>query len=105
MPLLKNPKFSKDREDFSGRPWSSEQILKGRPEAMAHIRNAFNLLETTLLADDRDWILKTDKPTLADIEGMGAACCSCIAYTMGKANAANSNMAHRLVDRAGRSLT
>jgi glutathione S-transferase len=75
MPLLMDPKFSKDREDFSGRPWSKEKILENRPEAIAHIRNAFSLLETTLLADDRDWILKTDKPSLADIEGEREKCC------------------------------
>lgn len=69
MPLLNDPKFTKDREQFSGRPWSKAQIDANRPEALAHIRNGFAFLETTLLADDRDWILKTDKPSLADIEG------------------------------------
>lgn len=78
MPLLKDPKFAKDREDFSGRPWSKEKILENRPEAMAHIRYAFNLLETTLLADDREWILKTDKPSLADIEGTHPDCCTAL---------------------------
>ena len=34
------------------------------------IRNAFAFLETTLLADGRDWILKTYKPSLADIEAV-----------------------------------
>lgn len=76
MPLLKDPKFSRDREDYSGRSWSKEKIIENRPEAMAHIRNAFHLLETTLLADDRDWILKTEKPSLADIEGNVTYCCS-----------------------------
>ena len=69
MPLLEDPVFQKDREDLSGRSWSKESILKFRPEALSVIRDAFKLLETTLLADGRDWILKTDKPTLADIEG------------------------------------
>lgn len=40
-----------------------------RPEAIAHIRDGFAFLEMTLLADGREWILKTDKPSLADIEG------------------------------------
>jgi len=69
MPLLDDPKFTKDREEFSGRSWSKENIAANRPEAVAYIRNAFKFLETTLLADGRDWILKTDKPSLADIEG------------------------------------
>jgi glutathione S-transferase len=69
---MNDPAFRKDREGFSGqRPggWSKEKTEKGRPEALAHIRDAFELLESTLLADGRTWILKTDKPSLADIEG------------------------------------
>ena len=69
MPLLKDPKFVKDREDLTSRPWSKEGIDKNRPQALAVVRSAFNLLENTLLADGRDWVLKTQKPTLADIEG------------------------------------
>jgi len=70
MPLLNDPKFTKDREDFSGRSWDKNQIEAFRAEALAHIRGGFTLLETTLLADDRDWILKTEKPSLADIEAV-----------------------------------
>ena len=69
MPLLNDPKFTKDREDYSGRSWSKEKIAANRPEALAFIRNAFNVLETTLLSDGREWLLKTDQPKLADIEG------------------------------------
>jgi glutathione S-transferase len=69
MPLLNDPKFTKDREDFSGRSWDKEQIEAMRPEAIAHIRDGFSFLEKTLLADEREWILKTNKPSLADIEG------------------------------------
>jgi glutathione S-transferase len=69
MPLLNDPKFTKDREDFSGRSWGKEQLEAMRPESIAHIRDGFAFLEKTLLADDRDWILKTQKPSLADIEG------------------------------------
>ena len=70
MPLLNDPKFTKDRQDFSGRSWEKSKIEENRPEALAHIRNAFDLLETTLLSDDREWVLKTEKPSLADIEGV-----------------------------------
>lgn len=72
MPLLNDPKFTKDREDFSGRSWDKERITAMRPEALAHIRNSFKFLETTLLADNRQWILKTEKPSLADIEAIWA---------------------------------
>lgn len=46
-----------------------EAIEKARPEHLNYIRNSFEFLETTLLADGRDWVLKTEKPSLADIEG------------------------------------
>ncbi len=69
LPLIKDPKFQKDREDYSGRSWSTDDMLRNRPESVAHLRDAFEFMETTLLADGRDWVLKTDKPSLADIEG------------------------------------
>lgn len=69
MPILKDPKFAKDREQFSGRPWNGEMIDRNRPEALAYVRGAFSFLENTLLADGREWILKTKQPMLADIEG------------------------------------
>ena len=68
-PIVKDEKFQKDREDFSGRKWSKEAIEANRPEALAAMRNAFSFLETTLLADGRDWVFKGDGPSLADIEG------------------------------------
>jgi len=70
MPIMNDKKFTKDREGFSGRSWNKEEVVKAQPEALAHIRSAFELLETTLLADGRDWILKTDNPSLADIEAV-----------------------------------
>ena len=69
LPLLKDPKFTKDREDYTGRSWTKENMDRGRPEALVEIRRAFELLETTLLADGRDWILGTEGPGLGDIEG------------------------------------
>src|SRR6202000_3061924 len=59
MPLLNDAKFTKDREDYSGRSWSKEQIAANRPEALVAVRSAFKILETTLLADGRKWVLKT----------------------------------------------
>ena len=69
MALLNDPNFKKDREDLSGRSWDKKTITEMRPEAISHIRDAFAFLETGLLADDRKWILNTEKPSLADIEG------------------------------------
>ena len=69
MPLLKDPKFRSDREDYTGRSWDKKDIKAMRPEGLSHIRDGFIFLETGLLADGRQWILKTEKPSLADIEG------------------------------------
>jgi hypothetical protein len=70
LPLLKDPKFQKDRADFTGERLTRETAAALRPEAVSEIRQVMELLETTLLADGRDWILKTDKPALADIEAV-----------------------------------
>ncbi|KAL8716384.1 MAG: hypothetical protein Q9220_000291 [cf. Caloplaca sp. 1 TL-2023] len=70
MPLLNDPKWVKDREDYMGRSWQKADIVRGRPEAIAHMREFFSFLETTVLADGRDWILGTEKPSLADIHAI-----------------------------------
>jgi glutathione S-transferase len=69
LPNMKDPNFIKDREDFTGTNWKREGLQRARGEATVHIRDAFELLETTLLADGQDWIFKTEKPSLGDIEG------------------------------------
>lgn len=68
-PIMKDEKFIKDRSSFTGRPWKREAMEKARAEALVCVRNAFSMLEEGLLADGRHWVLKTDKPMLADIEG------------------------------------
>jgi hypothetical protein len=69
LPAMQDPKFRKDREELSGRPFTIEAFQKLRPESLAHIRDAFELLETSLLADGRNWIFNTEKPSLGDSEG------------------------------------
>jgi glutathione S-transferase len=68
LPTMKDEKFVKDRAEFTGTSWSQEARVKGYPEALAHIRHAFGILEA-LLADGRQWIGGTDKISLADIHG------------------------------------
>lgn len=68
LPLMSDPKFTKDREDYAGRPWSREAIERSRPEALVAVRLAFEDLEA-MLADGREWVGKTEGPGLADIEG------------------------------------
>ncbi|KAL8693766.1 MAG: hypothetical protein Q9218_001462 [Villophora microphyllina] len=70
MPLLNDPKWVKDREDYMGRSWAKADIAKGRPEAITHMREFFGLAESTILADGRTWILNTERPSLADINAI-----------------------------------
>ena len=70
LPLVKNPTFIRDREDYSGRAFSKSEFSKAQPEALAYIRGAFGSLDVGLLADGRSWILGTEKPSLADIKSL-----------------------------------
>jgi glutathione S-transferase len=70
LPLLQKPEYYKDRADYAGAKLSKETMDRNRPEAENEIGRAMDLLETTLLADGRDWILKTNRPGLADIEAV-----------------------------------
>ncbi|PHH86828.1 hypothetical protein CDD83_9698 [Cordyceps sp. RAO-2017] len=70
LPLLKDPAFVRDRTDFMGREYSAEAMRRARPEALARFAAFVDLLETTLLADGRDWLLGGERPGLADIEAI-----------------------------------
>ena len=69
--LLKNEVFLDDRQKLSGgRRMTAESMEAGRPDGLQHLQQAFYLLETTFLADGRDWILNTKEPGLADIDAV-----------------------------------
>jgi hypothetical protein len=72
LPHLKDPVFIKDRTDLLDgvMEYSAEAAAEARPHAMNELKNAFEFLETTLLADGRQWILNTEAPSLADIEAV-----------------------------------
>ena len=70
LPLLKDPKFIKDRSALTGRSWSKEALDRAKPEALTEIRAAFTFLETGLLADGREWLLNTDRPSQVDLEAV-----------------------------------
>ncbi|KAF3917816.1 hypothetical protein ABW20_dc0104777 [Dactylellina cionopaga] len=75
LPVMKDPAFLKDRADFMGvppgRPSLGKSVANMRlPTALNEMRDAMELLETTLLADGREWVLNTSSPTLADIEAV-----------------------------------
>lgn len=67
-PALKSSKFMKDREAFSGRPWTIDHVRAARPEALVHVRQSFDIAES-LFADGRQWVAGTKGPSFADLEG------------------------------------
>jgi glutathione S-transferase len=69
--LLQNKAFLDDRQKLSG-GWrmTKESMEAGRPDGMQHIRQVFDLFETTFLADGRDWIMGTKEPSVADIDAV-----------------------------------
>lgn len=71
-PMLKDPKFTKDRAQMSGRSWSAAALAAARPEALVELRNAFAFLENTLLKDGRKYLTKSDGPTQVDLEAVWA---------------------------------
>lgn len=52
-----------------GRSWAKENIIRARPEAIAHMRRIWDAYEA-VLADGRPWVAGTEGVTLADIEGV-----------------------------------
>ncbi|KAI1773466.1 glutathione S-transferase [Hypoxylon cercidicola] len=72
--------FVRDRADLAGvdlagagdakSPFSAERLAAARPEAAVEVRQVVELLETTALADGRDWLLGAPGPTLADLEAV-----------------------------------
>ncbi|KAL4967216.1 glutathione S-transferase family protein [Aspergillus stella-maris] len=73
-PLMHDEAFMKDRMDMMGGGSGGSAsdfakfVLAGRSDAIVSVKNAFQFLESTLLADERDWLAGTEKPGLADIE-------------------------------------
>ena len=68
LPMMRDPKFIKDREQYMDRSWSQEAAKALRPEGLVHLHAAFEFLETGLLIDGRTWMLNTSGPKLADLE-------------------------------------
>jgi hypothetical protein len=67
--VAQNPTFKKDRQGMLGKTWDREELEEGRGESLNYIRNMFDMLETTIFADGRKWVLGGEGPKLADIEG------------------------------------
>ena len=67
--VMKEPTFLKDREELWGREWSKERQTRMRGEALQTMKDNFEFLETMMSDDGRKWILESDGPSLADING------------------------------------
>jgi Glutathione S-transferase, N-terminal domain len=69
-PITRDPLWLEDRAEMSGRKWNARVMEENRPEALAHSRAHFKIVEELLMGDGRDWVLGTPGPTLADIHGI-----------------------------------
>jgi glutathione S-transferase len=69
--FLSNEAFVDDRQKLmGGKRFTAEAMEAGRPDGAQNLQQAFDMLETTFLADGRDWILNTQEPSLADIDAV-----------------------------------
>lgn len=66
--LVKSPKFQKDRAGFYGPNWNLEDARLLRPEAIIHMQQCFDIMES-LFFDGRTWVAGTETISLADFEG------------------------------------
>ncbi|KAF2106450.1 hypothetical protein BDV96DRAFT_590965 [Lophiotrema nucula] len=69
--LLKDKAFLDDRQQLMGGVrFTPEERERNRPDGLTHIRQAFEVLENTWLADGRKWILGGDAPSVVDIDAV-----------------------------------
>ncbi|KAL6712695.1 hypothetical protein ACN47E_000572 [Coniothyrium glycines] len=69
--LLQSKSFLDDRQILmGGRRMTAQTMEAGRPDGLQHLRQAIDLLENTFLADGREWVLGTEKPSVADIDAV-----------------------------------
>jgi glutathione S-transferase len=66
-PSLISPEFAKDRSEMRNIPFQSKGRERERPEAMAHVRMYFDLVEDKLLADGRKFLSGFEEPKLVDV--------------------------------------
>ncbi|KAI5462398.1 hypothetical protein BGZ63DRAFT_355626 [Mariannaea sp. PMI_226] len=70
LPMLQDPAYYRDRGDFIGHGLTPEGMHAARPESLVAFARVMDFLETALLVDGREWVLKTPTPSLADIEAV-----------------------------------
>ncbi|KAK8164695.1 hypothetical protein IWX90DRAFT_141177 [Phyllosticta citrichinensis] len=72
-PLAQDDATLRDREEFTGRKADTgDDWAATRQFAMVQLETSLRFLETTMLADGRDWLAKSymDGPSVADIHGV-----------------------------------
>lgn len=67
LPMLKDPKFAKDRAEFRDADQKANPRLV-KPEGTVHLRQCFDIIEA-MLVDGRKWIGASENLSLADLEG------------------------------------
>lgn len=65
-PLVQNEVWMKDRFEGSGGQFTKEKLVENRAWCLSQLRLWFGIVEK-FLADGREWILGTEKPSLSDI--------------------------------------
>jgi glutathione S-transferase len=70
FPATTDPTFLKDREELWGSEWSQARQERMRAEALQTMRDNFEFLETMMSDGERKWVLESDGPSLANINGM-----------------------------------
>jgi hypothetical protein len=70
LPNMRDPKFRADRTNFGMHKFDVDAMDRMRPEAVVMIRDCFELMETTILSDGREWVFGGDGPSLGDIEAV-----------------------------------
>lgn len=61
--------FNNDRKGFLGRDWSKEELEDGRGDCLSYVKSMFDFFESTVFQDGREWVLNSDGPKIADIDG------------------------------------
>lgn len=69
-PAMRDPKFIEDRHSGGMKIPFGEERLRMRPEAIVAMRDCFEILETTIFTDGREWVFGGERPSLGDIEGL-----------------------------------
>jgi glutathione S-transferase len=67
-PLVQDPVFIKDRTELWAESWDRDHRAKKRTPAVDQMKGFYVFLEKTIFADGRQFVLGTDKPSLADIQ-------------------------------------